>query len=532
MTFDIDTYLDGKFSGVVRNREDLHQYQDGLAVPFLLENPFSALFVDLGLGKTVLSLTVIVDLLNTMSFERALVIGPKRVVAQTWPDEIPQWEHTACLNAALIRDEDFQHAVREAGRIARAPIVAEAREEAIARGIDPDLDPSLVREVISEFIKLRKAEITKARLRAARVEIRKACERNPAAVHLVNREQVEQLVYAWGRDWPYDVVFIDESTGFGDHKSKRFKALKAVRPLIKRMHELTATPAADTYLKLFPQIYLLDEGKRLGRNITAYRERYFTRGYDGFSWKLRPGADEEIASKISDICLTLKSEDYLKDLKKPVFNPRPVKLTSEELALYKKFERDFVAELADGTVVEAETASALSGKLLQLASGFIYDADKQSHHIHDHKIEELQQIVEEACGEPLIVVYWFKPSLARLKKAFPKAVVMDADGKCVRPWNDRKIPMLLAHPASAGHGLNLQKGGHHMVFFDIPWSLELYDQIIGRLARQGQQFLVVLHHIIAKGTIDEYVVECLREKRNMLDALFRYLKAAQKRRMG
>lgn len=529
---ELKTYLQDRFSNVVRTRGDMHHYQDGIAVPFLLENPFSALFVDLGLGKTISVLTLLIELLNTMSFERALVVGPKRVVAQTWPDEIPQWEHTACLNAALIRDEEFQEAVRIAGRIARAPIVAEAREEAIARGIDPDLDPSLLREVISEFIKVRGAEIKKARLRAARKEIREACLRNPATIHLVNREQVEQLVYAWGRDWPYDVVIIDESTSFSDHKAKRFKALKAVRQagLIHRLHELTATPAADSYEQLFAQLFLLDEGKRLGRNITNFRERYFTRGYDGYSWKLRPGAEEEIAEKISDICLTLRGEDYL-PLDKPIFNPRYVELSSDEKELYKKFERDFVLELDDGTTVEAEAAGALSGKLLQLASGFVYDNDKLTHHIHDHKIEELQQIVDEACGEPLLVVYWFKPSLDRIKKAFPKAVAMDAEGKCVKRWNDRKIPMLLVQPASAGDGLNLQRGGHHMVFFDIPWSLRLYLQVIGRLARQGQEHVVMLHHVIAKGTIDEYVVECLRNKRDMQEALFRYLKAAHRNRM-
>ncbi|AEY69581.1 helicase [Burkholderia phage vB_BceS_AH2] len=534
MSFDIDTYLESQFEHVLRTRDDMHYYQDGIAVPFLLANPFSALFVDLGLGKTIISLTTIVDLLDSMSFERALVAGPLRVVSQTWPDEIPQWEHTACMNAALIRDEDFQEAVRVAGQIARAPIVAEAREEAIRRGIDPDLDPSLVREVIREFVKLRADEIKRARLRAARTEIRKATMRNPATIHLVNREQIEQLVYAWGRDWPYDVVIIDESSSLKDHKTKRFKALKAVKNagLIKRLHELTATPAAEGYMGLFAQMYLLDGGKRLGKNITAYRERYFSRGYDGFSWKLRPGADEEIAAKISDICLTLKREDYLKDLKEPVFNPRYVKLSSDELKLYKRFERDFVAELDDGTVVEAETAATLSGKLLQLASGFIYDNDRLTHHIHDHKIEELSEIVEEACGKPLVVVYWFKPSLERLKKAFPKAVVMDPEAKCVKPWNQGKIDMLLVHPASAGHGLNLQYGGHHMVFFDIPWSLELYLQVIGRLDRQGQEFAVVLHHIIAKGTIDEYVVECLREKRDMQDALFRFLKAASRRMLN
>lgn len=527
--FDIDAYLAGKFALVERTREDMHFYQDNIAVPFLKENPFSALFVDLGLGKTVISLTVIADLLSAITFERALVVGPLRVVKQTWPDEIPLWEHTAPLTWTLIRDEELQEAVREAGRIARAPIVAQARAEAIARGFDPDLDPISTRRVINEFLKLNREKIEREKRKVASVQIREATSRNPATIHLINREQLEFLVDAWGRDWPYDVVIIDESSSLKDHQTKRFKALRRVRPFIKRLHELTATPATEGYMGLFAQMYLLDEGKRLGKNITTYRERYFSRGYDGFSWKLRPGADEDIAAKIADICLTLKKEDYLKDLKEPVFNPRYVDLNAEERRLYKSLERDYIMELDDGTEIEAESAATLSSKLLQLTSGSVYDENKNVHHIHDHKIEELQQIVEEACGKTLLVVYWFKTSLQRLKKAFPQAVVMDADGKAVTPWNKGKIPMLLLHPQGAGHGLNLQKGGHHMVFFDIPWSLELYLQTIGRLDRQGQEFAVILHHIIVRGTIEDRVVACLRDKRDIQELLFHYLKAVRHR---
>lgn len=530
--FCIDTYLREKFALVERARADMHGYQDDIAVPFLRDNPFSALFVDLGLGKTVISLTVIADLLNSISFERALVVGPLRVVNQTWPTEIPMWEHTAPLTWTLIRDEELQEAVRVAGRVARAPIVAEAREEAVRRGFDPDLDPISTRGVINEFVKLRRDEIEKARRKVARVEIRKATMRNPATVHLINREQLEFLVAAWGKDWPYDVVIIDESSSLKDYRTRRFKALRRVRPMIKRLHELTATPAAEGYMGLFAQMYLLDGGKRLGNNITTYRERYFVRGYDGYSWKLRPGADEEIAAKIADICLTLKKEDYLKDLKEPVFNPRYVSLTADEARLYKSLERDFLMELPDGTEIEAESAATLSSKLLQLASGAVYDDQKRAHRIHDHKIDELRQIVEEACGEPLLVAYWFQPSLKRLKEAFPQAVVMDPKGKAVGPWNKRKIPMLLMHPQGAGHGLNLQHGGHHLVFFDIPWSLELYLQTIGRLDRQGQSHAVILHHIIVKRTIEEYVVECLRNKQDAQETLFRYLKAQRRRLAG
>lgn len=527
---DLVPYLETKFEHVRRTRDDMHFYQDGLAVPFILENPFCALFVDLGFGKTVISLTALIDLLNEMEFERALVLGPLRVISQTWPDEVPIWQHTAVLNTAVIRDEEFKEVVRKAGAEARAPIVAEAREELARRDIDPDLDWKLAREITSEHLKLRADEIKRARYAAARREIREATARNPATIHLVNREQTEQLVYAWGKDWPYDVVIIDESTSFGDHSTARYKALNAVRPYMKRMIQLTATPTAEGYMKLWAMMHLLDGGKRLGKNITHYRNRYFSRGYEGFSWTLRPEADKDITEKISDICLTLKREDYMPDMKKPIFNPRYVDLLPDEMKLYKELEREFAIETPDGTIVESDGAAGLSNKLLQLASGFVYDGDKQTHHIHDHKIEELQSLVDEACGQPLLVVYWFKPSLARLKKAFPNAVSMDKEGKVVRKWNAGKIDMLLVHPASAGHGLNLQYGGRHMVFFDIPWSLELYLQVIGRLDRQGQIDAVVLHHIIARGTIDEYAVECLSRKEDMQAAFFRLLKLARKRR--
>jgi hypothetical protein len=519
--------LQARFANAELTRDDLHDYQDGpdpnaSTVAFLKANPFSALFVDLGFGKTVSVLTLIADLLDGMEFERCLVVGPLRVVNTTWPDEIPKWRHTAHLTYAHIRDEELQEAVRRAGQVARAPIVAIAKEEAIRRGLEPlELNPISTREVVNEFVKVHRIEIDKARRRTARKEIREASLRTPATIHLINREQVEFLVAAWGKDWPYDVVIIDESSSLKDHKTKRFKALRRVRPLIKRLHQLTATPAAEGYMGLFAQVYLLDGGERLGTSITAYRDRYFVRGYDGYSWKLRPGAEEEIAAKIADICLTLKKDE--KD-NPPISNIRSVKLSREELALYKALERDYVMELPDGTEIEAETAASLSSKLLQMASGCVYDDKKQTHFIHNHKIDELQQIVEEACGEPLLVAYWYKSSLARLREAFPKAVVMDPAGKAVAPWNKRKIDMMLIHPQGAGHGLNLQHGGHHLVFFDIPWSLELYLQTVGRLDRQGQKNRVVLHHLVADETVEKNVVKALREKRNAQDELFRLLK--------
>lgn len=529
MTY-FDRYLSEKFANVVRDIDDLHDYQAELAVPFLIENPFSALFVDLGLGKTTIVLTLLAHLADTLDYNRILVLGPTRVVKQTWPTEIGLWRHTAPLTATVIRDDEFQEAVRKAGAIARKPIAEEGRAEALLRGYHPILDQKHTLAVINELVKLEHNAnaIKKARILAARKAIREATARNPASIHLVNIEQTEMLVAAWGKDWPYDVVIIDESSALKDHSTKRFKALKRVRPLMRRMHQLTATPASEGYMGLFAQMYLLDEGKRLGRNITAYRSRYFSENYNGWGWTLRPDAEKEIGAKIADICLSLKKEDWL-SMQEPVFRMRAVEMTEEETAIYKQFEKNYVVEMPDGEEIEAENAAALAGKLLQLASGCIYGRDKTTHAFHDHKIEELRQIVDEACGAPIIVAYWFKSSLERLKKAFPEAVEMDKDGKAVKPWNEKKIPILLLHPRSAGHGLNLQHGGHHLVFFDIPWSLELYLQTIGRIDRQGQLYPVILHHIYTKGTIEEYVIQVLREKGDMQEALFQILKLLRSR---
>jgi SNF2 family DNA or RNA helicase len=515
LSFCLEAYLDAKFCVVERGPEDMHDYQN-FAVDFMEANPFSALFVDLGLGKSVISLTLIMRLLSRFAFKRVLVIAPKRVATNTWPNEIAAWRHTAPLTYNHIRDEELQDAVNRAGRQARVAAIEQANDDVLQFDMSGEASKVWIKQQVGIAVK-------RARVRASRVAVREATLRSPATIDLINREQVEFLVRAWGRDWPYDVVIIDESSCLKDHTTRRFKALQAVRPFIKRMHQLTATPAAETYMHLFSQIYLLDLGKRLGKNITAYRDKYFVRSRDGFTWALRDGADAEIAKKIADICLVMKSEDYL-DLEKPIPRKRRVPLTPAELKAYKAFERDLILPISEETVIEAETAAALVNKLLQYASGAVYDAEKKVHHIHDHKIDELRSIVEEAEGEPLLVAYWFKPSLARLKAAFPQAVVMDKDGDCIAAWNAGKIPILLVHPQSAGHGLNLQKGGHHIVFFDIPWSLELYLQLIGRLARQGQEHVVILHHLIAEGTVDEDVVDVLMGKRDAQEILFRLIK--------
>lgn len=510
-----DERIRAKFARVVHRREDLHDYQAKIALPFLKENPFSALFIDMGLGKTITSLTLIADLLAEFRYEKVLIIAPLRVAVGTWPTEISRWEHTAWLNYSLIHAFDDD------------PRVVAARKRAREFGRQEGLDQKEVAKLVS------RAET------AEKERIRREAARSRASIHIISRDWVEWLVSFHGRTWPYRMVVVDESSSFKDHRSNRFKALKKVRnaeKLIERMHLLTATPAAESYEHLFPQIYLLDRGDRFGKSVTRFREQYFTWNPWAMKWKLRPGAETEILSKISDICLVMNAKDYL-DVKEPVIVRRPIKLSEEQMKLYKRMEKEFVVSLPDGTEVEAETAATLTSKLLQMASGVLYETietvdpktgdlvkSTKVHHLHDHKIEELRQIVEEAQGEPILVGYHFRSSLDRLRKAFPNAVVMDKGGKCIGRWNARKIPMLLLHPQSGGHGLNLQEGGHHIVFFDIPWSLELYLQFIGRLARQGQKDVVIVQLLTVVGTLDEVVAEALAAKEDAQERLFRILK--------
>lgn len=514
MKTSLEEFIALKFADVELHRSQMHPYQ-GIGYEFMRKNPFSALFIDMGLGKTITSLTLIVDLILDFEVEKVLVVGPLKVATDTWPNEIRKWNHTACLNFEVIRCDDDDPRIKEAVRLARA----KARREGLSQ-----------KEVASVAGKAATAMSEKIRAEKAR---------SRAGVHIINREQVEWLVELHGKNWPYRMVIIDESSGFKDIQSHRFKALARVRReegLITRMHLLTATPAAETYEHLFGQIYLLDLGKRLGKGITRFRDNYFNYNKYSRKYKLREGCEELILDKIKDLCLVMKAEDYL-DVDKPTIAPCLVKLSDEQLELYKTMEEKFFVTLPDGTEIEAETAAALSSKLLQMASGVLYetkmlgDWDTEDmkkvtkvHHLHDHKIEMLRQIVEESNGEPILVGYHFKSSLHRLMKAFPKATAMDREGKCLKAWNARKIPMLFIHPQSGGHGLNMQKGGHNLVFFDLPWSLELYLQLIGRLARQGQTNHVVVRLLLAAGTLDEFVFKSLSLKEDAQENLFKLLK--------
>lgn len=525
------------FTDCTLTPDQMHAYQN-TAVDFVLEHPYCALFIDLGLGKSIISLTAILNLVMNFKANHILVVAPVRVANETWPTEIRNWTHTAPLSFVHVRHEDVVDAVNQAGTRERSLIKAEVEDSCHWSACNKSATAKKVAEVLKG--KSSKDRIEKARLVASRKAVREHFRNNPATVHIINREQLEFVVDAWGRAWPYDVVVIDESSSLKDHTTLRFKALKRVRPLIKRMIQLTATPAAETYMHLFAQIYLLDQGERFGTSITRFREEYFDHNHYTHAYKLKPGADLRIAEKISDICLTMKAEDYL-DLAKPVMLIEKVVLDPDQMALYNEMLKEFLVTLPSGVVIEAETAAALSQKLLQLSSGVIYETvlddigdgnfkkRRVVHQVHDHKIEKLQTIAEECHGEPLLVAYWHESSLPRLQAAFPKAVAMDKKGTCIKAWNAGKIPMLLVHPQSAGHGLNLQHGGRRLVIFDIPWSLELYLQLIGRLARQGQKNVVMVHHLVAQGTADEDVVVALNQKQEAQEILFTLLKRIRKR---
>jgi SNF2 family DNA or RNA helicase len=519
-----------RFDEVKLKREQMHGYQ-GEAYNFLRDNRFSGLFIDMGLGKTVSAGTLIADIVHGLldgeelaDGEKVLVIGPLRVATATWPNEFDKWEHLASMNYKVVHVDDDD------------PRLKQAYKAAWADGLERQM-----------FTSERQKYANTAQA-ACKERLRQEAATDKATVHFISRDWIEWLVQFYlkrGKGWPYRCVIIDESSAFKDHNTNRFKALQSVVDFpgnVTRCHILTATPAAESYMNLFSQIYLLDKGKRLGKELSMYQRRYFTENKYTRKWELRPDGEKDILAKIADICLVMKREDYL-PMVPPRFIERPVYMTPDQMALYRKMEKDMVVTLADGTEVAAESAAALSAKLLQMASGVLYNTTMEPgleeeddhakvlkiHRIHEHKIEMLKEIVDEAQGKPILLGYHHRSSKERLKKAFPNLVFMDKTGKCIKKWNKGQIPILAMHPASGGHGLNLQDGGHIVVFFDIPWSLELYQQFIGRLDRQGQLERVTVFHIVCKGTLDEAVIEALTAKDDAQMMLFNILRRMRKK---
>lgn len=445
------------------SRDSLHSYQER-AVSFIKDTPSCALWVDMGLGKTVTVLTAVSDLLASCEAQRILIIAPLRVALTTWPQEISLWEHTRHLTHCVIKGSPKK-----------------------------------------------------------RMELLK---NDTSDIHIINRELVPWLVenaQKRGKGWPYDVIVIDEASSFKSSKTKRFKALRKTLPAVERLVELTGTPASNGLLDVWPQVFLLDRGERLGRTFTGFRDKYFLGDYHGYNWTIRKGADEKIYNKLSDICLTLTAEDYIK-LPKRIDTTISIDMPQSARNNYVELEKEFLLEVGDDTV-EVLHAAALSNKLLQFANGAIYiDDEKNWTEVHDAKLDAMSEIVAETAGQPLLVAYNYKTDLARLLKRFPQAVALGKDPAQIESWNRGEIPMLLAHPASAGHGLNLQKGGNTIVWFGLNWSLELYQQFNARLHRQGQQKPVVIHHLVVENTVDETVVAALASKDVTQRALLHALK--------
>ena len=439
-----------------------HDYQQ-YAIDFIKNNEVAAVLLDMGLGKTSITLSAVNDLIfDSFEVSKVLVIAPLRVARDTWPAEIKKWDHLKHLRYSVAVGSESE------------------------------------------------------RLAALRKE---------ADIYIINRENVDWLVNKSRVSFDFDMVVIDELSSFKSHQSKRFKSLLKVRPFIKRIVGLTGTPSSNGLMDLWAQFRILDMGKRLGRYITHYRNAYFLpdkRSADRiFTYKPADGAEQMIYDRISDITISMKSADYLK-LPECIINEVPVFMDVKEKRIYETFKEDMVAKIKDEEI-EAANAAVLSGKLLQMANGCIYDEDKKALKIHDRKLDALEDLIESANGKPLLVAYWFQHDLARIKERFSVREIKTS--KDIEDWNQGKIPLAVIHPASAGHGLNLQTGGSTLVWFGLTWSLELYQQCNARLHRQGQTDTVVIHHIIAKGTIDEDVMAALQRKEKIQTALINAVKA-------
>lgn len=433
----------------------------------ILKMPYVGLFLDMGLGKTVSSLTAVNDLIyDWLQVSKVLVIAPKRVAWSVWPMEQKKWDHLRLLRVSTVVGSEKK------------------RKEALTASAD---------------------------------------------IYVINRENIPWLVAHYQGSWPFKMVIIDESSSFKSHDSARFKAMRMVRPYIERMVLLTGTPTGNGLMDLWAQIYLLDQGKRLGKFITDYRDRFFIKKY--FKYVLREGAEQQIYDLISDICVSMKSEDYL-DMPKCTVQDFYVQLTERERAKYEEFEKERVLDLGitDVDEITAVNAAVLTGKLLQFANGAVYDAEKNWHEMHTAKIEALEEILESAGDNPVMVAYSYKHDLERIKKAFksinPRTLESQKD---IDDWNAGKIRMLLLHPASGGHGLNLQFGGHIVVWFGNTFSLELYQQLNKRVDRPGQEHPVLIIRIVAEGTMDEKVLVAVEDKAEGQDALMNAVKAIIKK---
>ena len=441
-----------------------HDYQ-AYAVEYIEEHPAAAVLLDMGLGKTVITLTAIVNLLfDSFQAHRILVIAPLRVARDTWPAEIQKWDHLRGLTWSVI--------------------IGTQQE-------------------------------------------RMAALRKQADIYLINRENVQWLIEKSGMPFDFDMVVVDELSSFKSWQAKRFKSLMKVRPMVRRIVGLTGTPSSNGLMDLWAEFRILDLGKRLGRFITHYRDAFFLPDKRNqqqiFTYKPRPGAEEEIYRRIGDMTISMRATDHLK-VPERIENRVVVRMDDQERDIYDRMKADLIVQI-QGQEIDAVNAAALSGKLCQMANGASYAEDHTVVQIHERKLDALEDLIEGANGKPLLVAYWFKHDLARIQKRFPEAREIRTS-KDIQDWNAGNIPVALIHPASAGHGLNLQAGGNTLVWFGLTWSLELYQQTNARLWRQGQTAgTVIIHHIVTEDTIDERIMDALERKDKTQSALIDAVKA-------
>ena len=439
-----------------------HPYQE-FAKEYMISNPLSALFLEMGLGKTITTLTAIDELLyDCFEIRKVLIIAPLRVANSTWPSEIKKWEHLKLLRYSIVTGNESE------------------------------------------------------RIQALTTE---------AEIYIINRENVDWLVNKSCVAMNFDMLVIDELSSFKSYTSKRFKSLLKIRPYFKRVVGLTGTPSSNGLMDLWAEFRILDLGHRLGRYITHYRNKYFVpdkrNGMIIYSYKPQEDAEQQIYEAINDITISMKSCDHLK-LPELIMNEVEVVLENKEVERYQDFKKAMVMTIGEEEI-DAVNAASLSNKLLQLANGSIYDEEKNYHTVHDKKIEALEQLIEEANGKPVLIAYWFKADKERIEQRFKVREIQSASD--IEDWNKGEILVGLIHPASAGHGLNLQQGGCTLIWFGLTWSLELYQQTNARLYRQGQNQTVVIHHIITKNTIDEDVMKALKRKERTQEALMSAVKA-------
>lgn len=444
-----------------------HPYQDH-ATQHIIDNLASGLFMEMGLGKTVATLTATDKLMyEDFAVNKVLVIAPKFVALNVWKQEAQKWDHLKHLTFSIITGDVGQ------------------------------------------------------RSRALKAK---------ADIYVINRENVTWLVNFYKTAFPFDMLVIDELSSFKSSQAQRFRSLRIVRPLVKRVVGLTGTPAPNGLVDLWPQVYLLDQGQRLGKTVTGFREAYLTpdktNGNQVYSYRVRKGAEKEIYDRIGDICISMKSSDYLQ-LPEKIEHEVVIQLDPVTQAKYDQFEKDQVTEVLS-TEITAFNAAALTTKLLQFANGAVYDSEKEVHEIHYTKLEALAELIEQANGQPVLIFYSYQHDENRIAKAFPGARKLKGP-KDIQDWNDGKIEIMYAHPASAGHGLNLQAGGNIIIWYGLTWSLELYLQANARLHRQGQTRPVVIYKLICSKTMDQDVSRALAKKTDSQAALMEAVKARIKK---